>query len=382
MIIGVNASFLRKPATGIGQVTTHFLHQLFAMKKDGRLHDVTFLLYTEEEISFALPRGFRNVVVMPRYQRDDLVRKVLWEKYILPRRVKSDRCDAFLSLYQCPTILTSSIKHVMIVHDIIPKIFPEYLGNRRKKLYQKLTDKAINSATQIIAVSQHTKKDLVRQYHIPAEHISVNYIAVDPRFKQPIKQNTISHVMEKYHLTPGYLYTGGGLEVRKNVEHTLRAYKKLLTENHNTPLPPLVLSGKCMPELAPMVTDVERLVDDLDIKKHVNILGFVPQEDLPALYHEALMFLFPSLYEGFGMPVLEAMSCGTPVITTQSASLPEVGGDAVLYCGNGRVEDIAQAMETLLSDETKRLALGSAGKKRAEQFSWETFTQKTLSLLT
>ena len=135
MKVGINASFLRKSATGIGQVTTHFLNELFRLKRETNiLNDVEVVLYLEEEIKLDLPDGFSTKVANPPYKRDDLIRKIWWEKYTLPNSVVNDECDVFISMYQCPTIINNELKHIMIVHDVIHKIFQEYLGNIRKKI--------------------------------------------------------------------------------------------------------------------------------------------------------------------------------------------------------------------------------------------------------
>jgi len=131
MKIGINASFLRKPDTGIGQVTRGFVDKLTENHSD----ENEYFLYLEKDIELKLPKNFHKCVFLPAWKRDDLIRKIWWEKFLLPRRAKRDKCDVFLSLYQCPTFLPKNIRHKMLVHDLIPKIFPEYLNNWRKYFY-------------------------------------------------------------------------------------------------------------------------------------------------------------------------------------------------------------------------------------------------------
>lgn len=383
MKVGINASFLRKPATGIGQVTLHFLEEL--SKSPGVLSktkagNIEFVLYLEEEIdpSLGLSDRFTRKAFLPLlWKRDDLVRKILWEKYTLPRRAKKDGCDVLLSLYQSATVVPGKMKHVMLVHDIIPRLFPEYLGNARKRKYQDLIETAIAKADAIVTVSAKTKNDLVSHLGIGAKKITVSSIDVDPIFKKPVAVKRCAEVMKKYGLQPGYVYLGGGLEKRKNAEAFLRAYKRLVTmhkkEKFVPIIPKLVISGKLMPQLAPLIVDVEKLVKELNLSTRTKIIGFVPQEDLPALYAEAGVFVFPSLYEGFGLPVLEAMSQGTPVMTSKTTSLPEVGGDAVAYCDPESIEDMAETLKRLLSDAELRATLGARGKERSLEFSWGRF---------
>ena len=387
MKIGINASFARKPNTGIGQVTLNFLRKLSNFQFSiFNFQNLEFVIYLEEDLpeDIKLPDNFKKKIFLPFWKRDDLIRKIWWEKCLLPKKVKEDNCDILLSLYQCPTVLSDAAVHIMVVHDIIPELFPEYLNNSRKKHYWKLTRKAIQEADKIMTVSSRTEKDLIGHLGIEPERISVNYIDVDPIYKKNVETRHASS-LQKYGLKEGYILGGGGLEVRKNVEGLIRAYKLLLESNKKTHfiknLPDLVISGKLMPQLAPLVTDAEKLVKELNLTGHVKLLDFAAQEDLPALYGNALMFVYPSFYEGFGLPVLEAMNCGTPVITSKNSSLPEVGKDAVLYCNPEDIEDIAMVIRNVILNEHIREELRRRGKERAQNFSWEKFASKFFNIV-
>ena len=135
-----------------------------------------------------------------------------------------------------------------------------------------------------------------------------------------------------------------------------------------------------MPELAPLITDIEKLIKKLNLTKQVKLLGSVPQKDMPALYNQASLFVYPSLYEGFGLPVLEAMNQKTAVITSKTSSLPEVGRDAVLYCNPKDFMEIFYVMQKVLLSESLRKTLEERGVKRAQSFSWQAFIKKFLNL--
>jgi glycosyltransferase involved in cell wall biosynthesis len=373
MHIGINASFLRKPGTGIGQVTQHFLKELVThVESEHSLKNHKFFIYCEEMPEFVLPKNFVVRRFLPWYKRDDLFRRLLWEKFYLPRYARRDRCDVLISLYQSATIIKyTDMRHIMMVHDVIPHIFPEYLDNLRKKIYWEQVEKGIYASQHIIAVSEHTKLDLVTRLNVRSQRVSVIPIAADPIFSHNISINEIDRVMKKYGITDGeYIYSGGGLELRKDVDRTLRAYKMLC--EHREDAPPLVISGKLMPELAPLIIDVEQIVYDLGLVDRVKIIGFVPQQDLPALYKGACFFVFPSLYEGFGLPILEAMNMGTPVLTAHDSSLGEVGADAVLYVEHDDT-DLCSKMEMLLDDAALRRDLSAKGVERSKDFQWQKF---------
>ncbi|KKP96156.1 MAG: Glycosyl transferase group 1 [Candidatus Moranbacteria bacterium GW2011_GWE1_36_7] len=380
-IVGINASFLRKQNTGIGQVTVNFLKKLTEFPNN---KDVEFILYLEEDVEIDLPDGFSKKVFLPIYKRDDLIRKIWWEKFLLPKKIKKDKCDVLLSLYQSTTVMhpNSETRHIMVVHDIIPKLFPHYLNNWRKKLYQKFVERAIYNVEKVIAVSHRTEKDLIAHLGIAPEKITVSYIDVDEIYKKEISLEDEKLILQKYKLEGGYIYSGGGLEVRKNVEGTLRAYKLLHQSYGNASwLPKLVISGKLMPGLAPLVTDAAQLIQALNLSDHVILLDYVPQEDLPVLYKNASVFVYPSLYEGFGLPVLEAMNQGTPVITSKTSSLPEVGVDSVLYCNPESVDDLAMVMKNILTNNHLKESLSLKGLERAKHFSWERFVTKIMHII-
>ncbi|MDD5464536.1 MAG: glycosyltransferase family 1 protein, partial [Candidatus Moranbacteria bacterium] len=247
---------------------------------------------------------------------------------------------------------------------------------------QWLTERAIKKADKIIAVSHRSEKDLIAHLGIDAKKITVSYIDVDEIYKKEVSEKESQRVLKKYNLEAGYIYSGGGLEVRKNTENVLRAYKILFEAyGHASWLPKVVVSGKMMPQLAPLVTDVEAAVKGLGLEKEVSLLDFVPQEDLPALYKNASVFVYPSLYEGFGLPVLEAMNQGTPVITSKTSSLPEVGSDSVVYCDPKSVDDLAMVLKNVLMNNHLLSSLSMKGKERATHFSWDKFTEKMINII-
>ena len=390
IIVGINASFLRKPNTGIGQVSTNFFKKLAELKVQSekfKVKECEFILYLEEDLpkGLKLPKNFTKKIFLPLWKRDDLIRKIWWEKFLLPKCAKKDGCGVFISMYQCPTVFPKSIKHLMIVHDIIPELYPEYLNNSRKKCYWKKTKKGIKNASRIMAVSKRTEKDLIWHLGISPMKITQSYIDVDEIYKQDVASEKNAKILKKYKLKPGYILSGGGYEVRKNVEGVIRAYKELDSRlrgnDKHGELPKLVIYGKLLPQLAPLATDAEKLVKELNLTKKVKLLDLVPQKDMPALFKNASMFVYPSRYEGFGMPVLEAMSMGTPVITSKISSLPEVGGDSVLYCHHDDIHDIAMVMKNVLLNKDLRETLSARGKMRAENFSWDKFTEKILNIV-
>ncbi|MEI9967022.1 MAG: glycosyltransferase family 1 protein [Candidatus Moraniibacteriota bacterium] len=376
MRVGINALFLAKPYSGIGQVTRGFLQSLF--KDLDHLSDFEFVLYVDEAPLFPIPARIRVEVVRSFWPRHDLFRIFLLERFVLPRAVRRDRCDAFLSLYQSATRFASGFPHTMVVHDVIPEIFPEYQGNSRKRFYWQAVKQGIRSATRLIAVSQSTKNDIVRLLGYDTEKIAIALPAASSLFERGLPEAEWQSLLRDLDLKPGYLYFGGGLEVRKNAEALLRAYQHL----NSAALPLLVISGFVHSERNPLATPMHSLIAELGLAQKVRLLGAVNEETLAALYRGAAVFVYPSAYEGFGLPVLEALASGTPVLAAHNSALPEVGGEAVEYLNDLTPEGIAGSLRALLENEVRRKELAAAGPLRAEHFSWSAFRDVVLKSLT
>ncbi len=380
--IGIDACCLARPTTGVGQVTIHLLKRFatltpeewglpfFQSSPDGSVkRNFEFYLYLDADTDCQFPDYFHKRVLPIRRTFAGWGKK-WWETRRYPLAVQRDRCDALVSFYQTATVMPRAFPHVMIVHDIIPALFPRYTDRLHKHLHLWLTMRGIKNASHCIAVSHHTRQDVIQHLGVNPNRITVAHNAVDPIFSEELPDHKVQAVLQKYGLSRGYIYHGGGLDVRKNTGLVMAAYARLLKDlNEGTfpaPLPQLVISGGL--ELG---NDVEAMAAKLGIADRVAMLGRVPQEDLPALYKGAAVFLYPSRYEGFGLPLLEAMSQGVPAITAKTSSLPEVGGDAVLYCHPDNADELAQHIRAVLTDHGLREKLSRRGRERAANFTWD-----------
>ncbi len=257
---------------------------------------------------------------------------------------------------------------VVTIHDLGYLYFPRsHPPLRRLELHLSTLWNA-RVADRIIAVSQATKDDLVHRYHTPAERIRVVYHGVEERFR-PTSDPAIP---SRYGLPARYFLYLGALHPRKNLERLLQAYAGLPDD-----VPPLVLAG-------PRGWYFERIsaaIASLGKDRRILLPGYIADEDVPAILSAALALVYPSLYEGFGLPVLEAMACGTPVIVSATSSLPEVVGEAGLPVNPLSVEELREAMAHLLADEGLRGELGRRGRERAGLFTWERCARETLEVL-
>jgi glycosyltransferase involved in cell wall biosynthesis len=284
-------------------------------------------------------------------------------------------------VYHGPAVFLPHVKlgyrTVVTIHDLVSFLFPETVP-RKYSLYMRLmTRLAARSADRIIAVSEATKADLVRTLRVPVTKIAVIHEAVGPEFARPLPSGAVGAVAERYGLRSPYCLFVGNLEPRKNLPRLIEAFAEVRRRLARSPRPPqLVLVGT----RAWLHSGILRAVESRGLGADVVFTDYVPLADLPALYAGATCFVFPSLYEGFGLPVLEAMAAGAPVVAARAGSIPEVAGDAALLVDAQRSGELATALETLLTDAPLRERLIERGRARAARFDWETVARQTLAI--
>jgi glycosyltransferase involved in cell wall biosynthesis len=226
-------------------------------------------------------------------------------------------------------------------------------------------------AKAIIAVSATTKRDLVRTLNVPEEKVHVVYEAAAPQFRPLARDSALESVRHKYGLPPSFILYVGTIEPRKNLVRLMRAFSLVRRQGHESPVLALV-GGRGWKN-----TDILAAAEQLGMDGAVRVLGRVHTQDLVALYNLADLLAFPSLYEGFGLPVIEAMACGTPVVASPNGSLAEIAGTAAEFVDPTQVDSIAEGLHAVLSDAGRRAQLRAAGLEQAARFSWETTARHT-----
>ncbi|RME35317.1 MAG: glycosyltransferase family 1 protein [Thermoflexia bacterium] len=268
----------------------------------------------------------------------------------------------------------SSVRTVFTLHDLIFLFYPETHKPLNRWFLTLMMPRFLRAADAVIAVSECTKRDAVRAYGIPEEKITVIYEGVSPRFR-PASPEAIQAVRAKYRLPERFILYVGTIEPRKNLTALLEAYAALQSRNTQHAAR-LVIVGK----KGWLYGGFFRRLRELGLEERVHFTGYVPDGDLPAIYSAADLFVFPSLYEGFGLPVLEAMACGVPVVCSNTSSLPEVAGDAALLADPTDIRALVAAMERALTDEALRASLRARGLERARQFTWEEAAKRTVEV--
>jgi glycosyltransferase involved in cell wall biosynthesis len=264
-------------------------------------------------------------------------------------------------------------RSVITVHDLNFLYYPHFLTAESRRYYNGQIAWAVRRADHILADSHATKADLVSMLSVEPERVTVVHLAADPTYR-PLAAEEAKKIAAKYGLKSGYLLSVGTLEPRKNIPGLLQAYR-LLRDARTTDQPLVLVGGKGW-----LYDEIFERVETLHLTQHVRFLHGVPNADLPGLYSAAGLLTTPSFYEGFGLPALEAMGFGTPVVVSDRASLPEVVGEAGLLVNPDDPENIARALTRVLTDETLRARMRERGLMQAARFTWDKAARETLEV--
>lgn len=362
MRIGTDARVLFGPHTGDRTYTLNLMRQFAMMDLPHR-----FVLFTDKggELPFPLPANFQ-IVRLPHLSR------WLYTGILLPRACAAYRVDALHVQYIAP--LFSPCPVVTTVHDVHWRRFPETFPTKDRWLMDVFLPLTFRRVAAVITDSQASCDDIVAFFRVLPGKVSVIPLAAEERFFTPVPEAKRKATVTSYGLTEGYALFVGVLQPRKNLGRLLQAFALLRQEGISNWS--LAIVGKLGWKAQPLL----RLVNELGLTKQVRFVGYVPDEDLPALYQGAMLFAYPALWEGFGLPVLEAMASSVPVLTSNTSSLREIAEGVALLVDPLSVESIADGLRRLLTDEASRTDLRQRGLARARQFSWQKTAEATLQV--
>ena len=371
MHVALNGWFWNRPDTGSGQ----YLRRLIGAFARQTPH-VRITLVVPRGWPVELPGGPVTVLPIDLPGRGHLA-KLRFEQRLFPLAAGRIGADlAHVPYWGSP--LRIPVPVVVTIHDLIPLILPAYRGGVLARLYTGLVAASARGAVAVITDSQASKADILRYLHLPPDRVHVIYLAAGEEYHPRPSGVSDAAVRARYGLPDEYVLYLGGYDVRKNVQTLLKAYTYVrdgMQDQH-----PLVLAGRLPERRSSRFVDVSTLVKRMNLNDVVHPIGWVNEEDAPALYRMASCFVFPSRYEGFGLPVLEAMACGTPVVAADAASLPEIVGDAGFVVDPDDARGMAGAiMATLLQDELAR-TLSQKAQARAAKFSWARTASETLAV--
>lgn len=373
MKVAINAWFWDNPSVGSGQYLRYLLPAL--RKADEDLEIVLISPKPFDPAAAPLPNLKLYPAKTPFGRQFSNLAKVWFEQITFPRTCRKLGVDlAHVPYFGSP--LSPSVPTVVTIHDLIPMLLPEYRGGFLGRLYTSLAAAAASQAKIILADSEASRQDILRKLGLPGEQVRVVYLAPAPYFQPAETWQQVVEIKQKYNLPENFVLYLGGYDVRKNVGALLHAYtwvSKTLGEQY-----PLVLAGR-LPESDPaFFPDPRRIARELGIEEFIVAPGWIAEEDRPLLYAAATVFVYPSRYEGFGLPVLEAMACGVPVVTTNAASIPELAGPAAFQLDPSDTRHMAAPIIRLCTEESFRDEMIERGFTQVEKFSWEKTAQETL----
>lgn len=298
--------------------------------------------------------------------------RLIWEQTLFSRLIREADIDVLHSMHYTRPI-SLSCASVVTFHDMTFFLYPE-LHTLPKRIYFPLAIKSsARRADFVISVSESTRQDAIRLLNLSPDRVITIPHGVDPLFRPIDDLDSETRVSSKYQLPDKFILYVGLIEPRKNLPALISAYKKLVDEGTGHSL---VLGGR----FGWMFDEVLKQIEKLNLTDNVILPGYFAQEDLPMVYNLSDLFVYPTLYEGFGLPVLEAMACGIPVITTDISSIPEIVEEAGLLVPPDEVEPLFQGMKKVLSDEDLRIELARRGIDQAAKFSWERTAKSTLKV--
>jgi glycosyltransferase involved in cell wall biosynthesis len=363
MHIAIDGRTIVRNRTGVGVYAERLVRSLLQI--DSRNTYSLFLL--EDDPSITGP----NLTKVPVNRYAGMGPNRLWENLVLPRFLDKNRVDIYFSpAYVLPMVRrarrpnrNSRTRFVVTLHDLVSYVYPETFTIKMKLWQRIFVSNAVRVADRILADSEATKRDILRFYNVDADLIKVVYLPVGEQFRRITDSNALERIREKYGLPEKFILYVGTLEPRKNVARLAQAYAQLpkgLRDEYA-----LVLAG------APgwFSEDIVAQIDSLQMPDRIRRIGYVDQGTLPAFYSLASVFAYLSVYEGFGAPPVEAMACGTPVLCSNTSSLPEAVGDAAILVDPYDVSQIAAQLNRLLTDDPVRSKLIAAGLGRAAQFN-------------
>ena len=372
MHIAINAYFWQRPFTGSGQYTRQLVYHLNRYVSD---LEIT-LIYPQAAGDGAIEDVPPSVNVKTVPMRGGHIGKVLFEQHGFPQACAAVGATiAHVPYWGAP--LRSPVPLVVTVHDLTTVTVPDYRRGAKTKLYNALVTASAQGADHIITDSFSSKLDIVDRFGVDERGVTAVYLAAEERFKPAAGEDSLLEMatLRKYDLPEQYVLYLGGYAIHKNVMTLLRAYSYVVKSQGDDF--PLILAGN-KPEPSSTHPDYEAYIEELGISEQVRWIGFVDEREKPLLYRSAALFVFPSRHEGFGLPPLEAMACGTPVITTDADSLPEVVGDAAFTIAPDDFREMGGAMIALLTEPETADELRQRGLKQAAAFSWEKTAMETL----
>ena len=376
MHVGINAQLLSFSQNyRNGGISRHIRSLLTALAKWPGQHEYIVFVNGQDVIECLGVRHPQITYVPVPWPEARPASRIAWEQFALPSLIRQRHIDVLHSPANVlPELLPRNCAGVVTLHDLAFLRFPKVLTRTKQLYHRAFTIRSLQRATMIITVSESTKQDAIELVGIPEERLQTVYASIDGRFSSMASEEEINAFRQKHGLTQGFLLYLGTLEPRKNIATLIEAYAHLRRTYARTEK--LVLAGG----KGWLYEKIYEKIEQLGLKGEVIFPGFVADSEQKLWYRAASAFVYPSLYEGFGLPVVEALACGTPVVTSNVSSLPEAGSDIALCVEPHNVEAIAEAQYKALTDQAYRQRCRAMAAVVAQRFSAQTMVERTVGV--
>lgn len=369
--------FLNKEKTGIAWCADNIVRELIKHKENEYILECFIARDKEDRIKML--KDYRNLgfTLAPCMYFSSFAYRVLSTLIPFPYSFffKKKRDITVFFNYIVPPGVKG--KTIAVVHDMAYKAYPETVREKTRKWLNWNLPHSLKRADKIITDSEFSKREVIKYHHISEDKIVVMPLGVDfERYHNRYNLDCVENIKQKYNIDSQYFLYLGTLEPRKNIENIIIAYSKCINKNKQISFPKLVIAGR----KGWMFESIFQKVTELKLEKKVIFTGYVEDNDTAVLMKGAEIFIFPSIYEGFGLPPLEAMACGTPVITSNVSSLPEVVGNAAITVNPFSTDEISDAIEYISLNENIKKELSEKGLQQAQKFTWENSANILLSV--
>jgi glycosyltransferase involved in cell wall biosynthesis len=355
--------------TGLGGNESYATHLIEALAEIDGVNSYT-LYVTRREAVERFTNRWPNFQVRATLPHTPFIRIPL----TLGAELRKNPVDVLHVQFTAPPLAPCPV--VVSIHDLSFEHLPETFKWRSRTQLRLTVRRSARQAAQVLALSEYARSDIINTYGISPDKVTAIPLAAPAHFAPVTDDREFQRVRQTYGIQSDYILSVGSIQPRKNLNRLIAAYSSLRRARPEGKLPQIVLVGKC----AWLYDETLRTIKELGLSNSVVLTGYVPETDLPALYSGALCFVYPSYFEGFGLPPLEAMKCGTPVIVGNKTSLPEVVGEAGVLVDPFDVDDIASAIASVIGDSNFRSQLRAKGLERSRLFDWRETARQTLAI--
>jgi glycosyltransferase involved in cell wall biosynthesis len=369
MEIGIITDLVDRKCEGIGKYTYNLIKGLNTVDKKNQYN---LIHYKKNDLDIY---KVNNEIYIPRLKPFG---ESVWRCLVLPFKFRNNGSD----IIHDPTDGIGALsfktvsKRIITMHDLIPFFFPEYTSKGSWIAHKILYKKTIDNADMIITDSNSSKMDILNNFKVPEKKIRVIYIAADKKYKV-LPKKEIEHYKKSMGFNFPFILYLGALDPRKNIPNLIKSFYQIKKKGFPHKL---VIVGGIRFNSGPISKTIHRIIQKLNLNDEIILTGHLPEKDIPKIYNAAELFVFPSFYEGFGLPPLEAMSSGTPVITSNTSSLPEVVGEAGITIDPHNVNELADSIINVITNDSLQQDMIKKGLKKAKSFSWINTAKETLSI--